>query len=970
MARSSGEDQSWRVSQLPLPPRRAAPLTLPSFNAFSIYSSWGFHSATQDSVDFTTGAHNFTPILSLAEELGMYVIIRPGPYVNAEENAGGFPMWLTTGAYGSLRDDDQRYTDAWSLYWEEISRLIVPHLVTNGGNVIMFQVENELDGQWTDIPNRVLNPALANYMQLLQDSAREHGVDVPLSHNSPRMDMYSWSKDFSNATGNVDVVGVDSYPSCWSCNLTECTSTGGEYTPYQVGSYYDFFAAQSPRQPSFVPEFQGGSYNPWGGPQGGCPDHIGADFANMFYRNLIYQHITAISLYMLFGGTNWGWHACPLVATSYDYSSPVSENRELWSKFYETKLLTLFTRVAKDLAHVDRLGDSTSYTDNEAITTSELRNPETNAAFYVVMHDDSTSGTQETFKLRVNTSEGEMTIPRRGRDITINGHQAKILVTDFTFGGKKLLYSTAEVLSYAVIDGSEVLALWLPEGEAGEFCVKGVSSAQLSHGSGVEAFEAQAEADTITISYIQRSGLTALDLDGSKVLLMDRETAYRFWVPTLDNDPFAPPEKTIFVQGAYLVRSAVHDADGHALYLTGDETESASLTVFAQRDIYTIYWNDVQAPITSSGGGIYVIETEGPAEFTLPELGPWKSLDSLPEIKEDYQAYPPAWVVAANTETPNPTKPASNNPVLYVDDYDIHTGNHIYRATFPTTDEPPTGILLNMTGGLAFGWSVWLNSKYIGSYHGFSYIGDEIASFSFDNATLKDGGENVLVILMDNSGHGLRELAIEPRGITEATLLGPKDEYDFTEWKIAGTAGRRENIDPIRGPLNEGGLYAERLGMHLPGFPDDDWEETVAPGETIVVPEAGVRVFRTTVPLHVPEGLDVSISFRLTSTSDGTFTPSDDAYSNRLRALLFVNGYQYGRFSPHIGHQIDFPVPPGILNYDGDNTIVLTVWSQSAEGVEMKVEWLVNYVHTSSFNMLFDSSYLRPGWTEERLQYE
>jgi hypothetical protein len=93
-----------------------------------------------------------------------------------------------------------------------------------------------------------------------------------------------------------------------------------------------------------MPEFQGGSYNPWGGPQGGCPSDIGVDFANIFYRDLIYQRSTAISLYMLFGGTSWGWHAAPVVATSYDYSSPISENRVIWDKYYETKLLAQFTR--------------------------------------------------------------------------------------------------------------------------------------------------------------------------------------------------------------------------------------------------------------------------------------------------------------------------------------------------------------------------------------------------------------------------------------------------------------------------------------------------------------------------------------------------------------------------------------------------------------------------------------------------
>ncbi|KAI9170926.1 putative beta-galactosidase B [Paramyrothecium foliicola] len=967
----SGEFHPWRYPIPEMWRELLEKIKAGGFNAFSIYNSWGYHSVSPDHLDFENGARDFTAILELAKEIGMYVIIRPGPYVNAEENAGGFPMYLTTGEYGALRNDDERYTKAWKPYWEETARLTAPHLVTNGGNVIMYQIENELNGQWRNIQQRVLNPTIANYMQELQDVVREQDIDVPLSHNAPNMRGYSWSKDFSNATGNVDVVGVDSYPSCWSCNLSECTGTNGEYVPYKIQNYYDYFTVQSPSQPNFVPEFQGGSYNPWGGPRGGCRRDIGADFANMFYRNLIFQRITAISLYMLYGGTNWGWHACPVVATSYDYSSPVSENRKIWDKFYETKLLTLFTRVAKDLSHTDRLGNDTSYADNVAITTSELRNPETDAAFYVVMHADSPSGTKETFSLSVKTSEGELTIPQRGGQITINGHQAKILVTDFSFGDKKLIYSTAEVLSYAIIDGQEVLALWLPSGEAGEFKVKGAGDARVFGKAGVENLEIEPEGDDeILVNYVQKSGVTVLDLDdGARILLLDRQSAYYFWVPTLDNNPLAPVNNTVFVQGPYLVRSASYDKAKHALHLTGDEEESTTVTVFGPRGLCSIWWNGERVPITSKNGGMYVIEVEGPAEFKLPTLGPWKSTDGLPEIRDDYSPDSPAWVDADHTETPNPTKPADNNPILYVDDYEIHNGNHIYRATFPTTEEPPTGVYLNLTGGLGFGWSVWLNSDYIGSYHGYSYIGAEGKEFSFNNATLRAEADNVLIVMMDNSGHGLREQAVEPRGISNATLVGPSDAYDFSEWKIAGTAGRTDNLDPVRGPMNEGGLYAERVGMHLPGYPDDDWTEETDNNGTFALTGAGVRVYRTVVPLHVPAGLDVSISFRMTSTSDETFTPSNPAFSNRLRALLFVNGYQYGRFNPHIGHQIDFPIPPGILNYNGDNTIAFTVWSQDAEGVELKVEWFLDYVHTSSFDVLFDSEHLRPGWTEDRLQY-
>lgn len=525
--------------------------------------------------------------------------------------------------------------------------------------------------------------------------------------------------------------------------------------------------------------------------------------------------------------------------------------------------------------------------------------------------------------------------------------------------------------------------------------------------------------DNVTVSYTQTPGMTVVDLDdGTRVVLLDRNAAYNFWVPTLSNDPAVPANDTgkvfrskkvcpavntlkVLVQGPYLVRTAMLNKNTKTLELTGDlESNETVLYVFAPKSACSISWNGKKLAITATNGGMRKASLVGSGTYKLPSLGPWRSHDSLPEISLSYNASSSGWVGksssydfptvsmanavlpcldANKTTTPNIVKPDSFNPVLYVDDYGIHVGNHIYRATFPSTTSPPTGVALNVTGGNAFGYSAWLNAHYIGSYLGLSYTGIGAINLSFANATLRsDGQDNILVVVMDNSGHDLRDAAVNPRGVTNATILGPSDRsaggpgYSFTSWKIAGTAGGERNIDPVRGPLNEGGLYAERIGAHLPGFSDDDWKEESG-GSSLAVPGAGIKVFRTVVPLHVPDGLDVSISFRLTapgsSTNSSTFTPTVPGYSNRVRVLLFVNGYQYGRFNPYIGNQIDFPVPPGILDYDGDNTIAVTVWSQSAEGSEVKVGWNLDYVHSSSFDMKFNGSYLRPGWTGDRFSY-
>jgi beta-galactosidase GanA len=229
----------------------------------------GYHSAKDGSLDFESGAHNFTQIFDIAKQVGLYVLFRPGPYINAEASAGGFPGWVTTGAYGSLRNNDTRYTDAWTPYFTKIGEIIAEYQVSNGGPVFVYQIENEYGEQWINPDTKTPNYTAIAYMELLENCARGSGVDIPLIANNPNLNTKSWSKDYSNEGGNVDIYGLDHYPSCWSCNPAECTGTNGNVPEFTVYDYYTNFQEVAPTQPSFLAEFQGGSYNPWGGPQGG-----------------------------------------------------------------------------------------------------------------------------------------------------------------------------------------------------------------------------------------------------------------------------------------------------------------------------------------------------------------------------------------------------------------------------------------------------------------------------------------------------------------------------------------------------------------------------------------------------------------------------------------------------------------------------------------------------------------------------
>jgi Beta-galactosidase jelly roll domain len=209
------------------------------------------------------------------------------------------------------------------------------------------------------------------------------------------------------------------------------------------------------------------------------------------------------------------------------------------------------------------------------------------------------------------------------------------------------------------------------------------------------------------------------------------------------------------------------------------------------------------------------------------------------------------------------------------------------RYSFPSISVP-------LSSDLVSGYSAFLNGAYIGSFLGSTSVTNGTITFSFSNATLS--ATNVLFIIQDHTGHDETSGVTNPRGIYNATLLGPasiNSTLSFDSWKLAGTAGGEANIDPVRGPYNEGGLHAERMGWHLPGFDDSSWSSS---SPEVGLSEAGAKFFRTVMKLDLPRGVDVSLGFVLGSP-----------VGSKLRAQLYVNGYMFGKFVPWIGNQVVFP---------------------------------------------------------------
>jgi beta-galactosidase GanA len=145
------------------------------------------------------------------------------------------------------------------------------------------------------------------------------------------------------------------------------------------------------------------------------------------------------------------------------------------------------------------------------------------------------------------------------------------------------------------------------------------------------------------------------------------------------------------------------------------------------------------------------------------------------------------------------------------------------------------------------------------------------------------------------------------RGLTAASFKGGSPKVS---WRIQGAAAP----DPVRGPMNNGGLYGEREGWHLPGFADHDWEQASFPRAARY---QGVTWYRTTFRLSVPADIDASIGLTL----------QDDPY-RAYRAQIFLNGWNLGQYINEVGPQHTFVLPNGILRTRGANTLALAVLSE------------------------------------------
>ncbi len=296
-------------------------------NTVGVYLFWNLIEPQPGKFDWS-GQADYPEFFRIAREEGMWVIVRPGPYVCAEWEDGGHPWWLGKEKDMEVRSRDPKYFEPAKRYLTEAARVIAPFQITRGGPVILYQIENEYSKTDQD------------YLSALMKIATDHGIEVPLIACNPpgfppgepgrrfklnyRDDLFQ-TADFMRGTARQAIE-----------ILKQFKKTG----PYACGEYYP------------------GWYSRWGGRHASSTNYTAylSDLAWMLDNRV------SFSIYMAHGGSNFGLWASGLgapgskpswVTTSYDFNAPLDEAGWVTEKYLKTReLLSRYLQPGETLPEI------------------------------------------------------------------------------------------------------------------------------------------------------------------------------------------------------------------------------------------------------------------------------------------------------------------------------------------------------------------------------------------------------------------------------------------------------------------------------------------------------------------------------------------------------------------------------------------------------------------------------------------
>ena len=269
-------------------------------NTITTYVFWNAHETVPGQYDFS-GQNDIAEFIREAQQEGLYVILRPGPYVCSEWDLGGLPAWLLKDRDARIRSTDPRFMQPAQRWLHRLGQELAPLQYARGGNIIAVQVENEYGSFGKDNDT---------YLQQIRQDIVESGFDASLLYTS----------DSAPQPGSLP-------------GLPKVINFGVGHAAEKLAKLHEW----QPGGPYMVGEYWVGWFDHWGGPHYViAAAKVANELAGMLKQGY------SVSLYMFHGGTSFGWmsganwdhDSYQPDVTSYDYDSPLDESGRPTPKYY------------------------------------------------------------------------------------------------------------------------------------------------------------------------------------------------------------------------------------------------------------------------------------------------------------------------------------------------------------------------------------------------------------------------------------------------------------------------------------------------------------------------------------------------------------------------------------------------------------------------------------------------------------
>jgi len=824
-------------------------------NLVTTYIPWNWHEKEEGRLKWD-GEQDLGRFLELCKKHNLYVIVKPGPYICAEWDFGGYPHWI----YGKnlrLRVGEEKYLNLTRTWFNHVADVIRPHLVTNGGSIVMVQVENEYDHLIKIMPEVYGGVKEAReYILKLLGFIRDAGIDVPV-----------YSNDGSCIFGTEIINTNTYYPNI----------------PGLVMWVFDFFDEQmietrenQPDKPLAIMEAQGGWFSRYGTP---CY-YLPLNAFEAVVKSIGIHAPSILNFYMYTGGSNfpyWGSAGDGIgLTTSYDFvGAPVSEWGELRERYAYARIwsywlnsfpgFTLNGRPGGEATflggsegvaclYADGARENKDFQDTYMYLRKALRRSEDFSAILLRNLEDEDLSTNVRFESEVLGRE--ITVVSDGK-LTLENKSALFLPIDVRISGDlQIAYSTSELVLRKQLGDTNYLVFRGSKGVPGEMRLVAAARPEILAGE-----VAVRETDSGAILNYAHSGRTIFRVGSVMIVILENAESLKLWM-----------EDNLLMLTDFYHLCGVRDDGGRTtldLLVKGGGRQRTLL--WRERGVKKISLDGANVPFRTDPATSAVTFTTdigdvtgNRAEFT----GNWKYMTDTDEIREDYDDS--SW----------DTIPA--DVALERAGYYEH-GFYWYRADFDVP-EGATDLRIDFkTNGLDR-HLIYVNGEFISVRTGdYWHKIDHVAR----------PGRNTLAVQYANEFH------------TKAhPNEGPiqKESGLFNPVTLKGTLDGKEFERPFKQYKIRYGLGGDLKGYFDPDLDDSQWMDAPPSPKYIIRQEAGPF---TWLRRH----------FSYTRRGEGEAPLMLRFHDLKERCLVFINGVAVARHES-CGPQFEYYIPDHILKAD------------------------------------------------------